>query len=115
MLPPPLLYFGLNNMYTENYTNWQLSLPYEEIVGGLHLDAKDAIRIGERQDTSSPRTHTLFPSLSLSHPLSLCHSIAVFLPVSLFVSFLQSFTRAPNTSLQCATNINTIIIAKTAS
>jgi hypothetical protein len=47
MLPPPLLYFGLNNMYTENYTNWQLSLPYEEIIGGLHMNANDAIRIAK--------------------------------------------------------------------
>lgn len=45
MLPPPLLWFGLNNMYTDNFTNWQLSLPSEEIVGGAAMDPKDAIRI----------------------------------------------------------------------
>jgi hypothetical protein len=31
----------------QNFTNWQLSLPYEEIIGGLHMEAKDAIRICE--------------------------------------------------------------------
>jgi hypothetical protein len=45
MLPPPLLWFGLNNMYTENFTNAQLNLPSEETVGGMMMNPKDAIRI----------------------------------------------------------------------
>ena len=47
MLPPPLLFFGLNNMYTDNFTNWQLSLPYNETVGGLQMEPKDAMRIAK--------------------------------------------------------------------
>ena len=47
MLPPPLLWFGLNNMYTENFTDWQIqaSTDTDEIVGGAAMDPKDAILI----------------------------------------------------------------------
>jgi hypothetical protein len=45
MIPPPVLFFGLNNMYTDNYTQWQLSIPKEETVGGLHMEPADAMRI----------------------------------------------------------------------
>ena len=47
MLPPPLLFFGLNNMYTDNFTNWQMSLPSTEVVGGLYMEPKDAMRIAK--------------------------------------------------------------------
>lgn len=47
MLPPPLLWFGLNNMYTDNFTEWQLNTPTDEIVGGASMDPKDAVRIAK--------------------------------------------------------------------
>ena len=45
MVPPPLLWFALNDMYTQNFTEWQLSKPSEETVGGYMMEPKDAIRI----------------------------------------------------------------------
>ena len=45
MIPSALLWFALNNMFTENFTEWQLSLPSEEVVGGWMMEPKDAIRI----------------------------------------------------------------------
>jgi len=48
MLPPPLLFFGLNNMYTDNFTRWQLSEPWTEVVGGLYMEPKDAMRIAQK-------------------------------------------------------------------
>ena len=47
LLPPPLLWFGLNKMYTDNFTEWQLSLASDEIVGGASMEPKDAIRIAQ--------------------------------------------------------------------
>lgn len=48
MIPPPLLWIGLNNMYTSNFTEWQLSLPADDnVVGGTMMEAKDAIRIAK--------------------------------------------------------------------
>ena len=49
-LPSLPINLSNNSMATtiyQNFTNWQLSLPYEEIIGGLHMEAKDAIRICE--------------------------------------------------------------------
>lgn len=45
MIPPPLLWAGLNNMYTENFTNWESSKPCAEVVGGSMMEPKHAIRI----------------------------------------------------------------------
>lgn len=45
MLPPMPLWFGLNNMYTDNVTNFHLSQPSTETVGGMNILPKDAIRI----------------------------------------------------------------------
>lgn len=45
MIPPPLLWFALNNMYTQNFTDTQLELPASEIVGGSYMQPKDALRI----------------------------------------------------------------------
>ena len=47
MIPPPLLWIGLCNKYTESFTNSQLSLPLNETVGGLAMEPADAIRIAK--------------------------------------------------------------------
>ena len=47
LLPPPLLWFGLNNMFTENFTDSLLSMPSNETVGGMSMSAKDAVRIAK--------------------------------------------------------------------
>jgi len=47
MIPPPILWFAVNNMYTENYTAAMLQEPSEEIVGGLLMEPKDAVRIAK--------------------------------------------------------------------
>ena len=47
LLPPPLLWFGLNNMFTENFTSFLLSLPSNETVGGMSMGPKDAVRIAK--------------------------------------------------------------------
>lgn len=61
MIPPPLLWFGLNNMYTENFTNWELSQPYNETIGGSFMTPKDAMRIA--------RNHTFGNSFVPEHQL----------------------------------------------
>jgi hypothetical protein len=48
MIPPPLLWIALNDMFTENFTNWQLGLPSQEVVGGWMMEPKDAIRISKQ-------------------------------------------------------------------
>lgn len=45
MIAPPLLWFALNNMYTQNYTDWMNDTPREELLGGMSMEAIDAIRI----------------------------------------------------------------------
>lgn len=45
MIPPPILWFGLNNMYTENLTEYHRTHPSDEIVGGASMNPKDAIQI----------------------------------------------------------------------
>jgi len=47
MIPPPLLWIGLNNMYTENFTATQMNQPYDQIVGGVLMEPKDAMRIAK--------------------------------------------------------------------
>jgi hypothetical protein len=47
MIAPPLLWIGLCNMYTENYTQWMLNVESNETVGGLAMEAKDAVRIAK--------------------------------------------------------------------
>mgnify|MGYP006079094401 CR=1 FL=1 len=47
MLPPPLLWFGLNNMYTSNFTQSLLDEDCDRIVGGTLMTPKDAIRIAK--------------------------------------------------------------------
>ena len=47
MIPPALLWFALNDMYTQNFTEWQLNLPNSEVVGGWMMEPKDAIRIAK--------------------------------------------------------------------
>ena len=47
LLPPPLLWFGLNNMFTENFTHFLLNLPSNETVGGLSMGPRDAVRIAK--------------------------------------------------------------------
>ena len=59
MLPPPLLFFGLNNMYTDNFTNWQLSLPYTETIGGLQMEPKDAMRIAKYSKIGKHECNTI--------------------------------------------------------
>jgi hypothetical protein len=61
MIPPPLLWFGLNNMYTENFTNWELSQPYNDTIGGSFMTPKDAMRIA--------RNHTFGASFVPEHQL----------------------------------------------
>lgn len=45
MIPPPLLWLALNDMYTQNFTEWQLSEECDEVVGGTYMTPKDALRI----------------------------------------------------------------------
>ena len=47
MIPPPLLWFGLNDMYTSNFTKSQLDEKCDRIVGGTLMTPKDAIRIAK--------------------------------------------------------------------
>ena len=48
MIPPPLLWIGLNNMYTENFTATQMNQPFDQqIVGGVLMEPKDAMRIAK--------------------------------------------------------------------
>ena len=48
MIPPPLLWFAMNDMYTQNFTEWQLhSDSSSETVGGYMMEPKDAIRIAK--------------------------------------------------------------------
>lgn len=54
MLPPPLLWFGLNNMYTENYTNHLLNMPSTETIGGMMMHPKDAVRIARSHKVTHP-------------------------------------------------------------
>ena len=35
-------------MFTENFTNWQLGLPSDEVVGGWMMEPKDALRIAQK-------------------------------------------------------------------
>ncbi|KAJ1429401.1 hypothetical protein B484DRAFT_60575 [Ochromonadaceae sp. CCMP2298] len=50
MIPPPVLWLGINDMYTENFTATQLAAPSHEIVGGLLMEPKDAMRIAKYGD-----------------------------------------------------------------
>ena len=45
MIPPPLLWFAMNDMYTENFTNWQLNTPSDEMTGGYMMTPVDALKI----------------------------------------------------------------------
>lgn len=47
MIPPPLLWIGMNDMYSEKFTHHQLNLPDSDIVGGLLMEPKDAMRIAK--------------------------------------------------------------------
>lgn len=47
MIPPPVLWIGLCNMYTENMTETMLKEPNDEVVGGLAMEPKDAVRIAK--------------------------------------------------------------------
>lgn len=58
MIPPPLLWIGLNDKYTSNFTRWQLEVPRDEILGGIRMEAKDAIHIakyGQFGDSYDPK------------------------------------------------------------
>lgn len=45
MIPPPLLWLALNDMYTQNFTEWQMNEECNEVVGGTYMTPKDALRI----------------------------------------------------------------------
>jgi hypothetical protein len=45
MIPPPLLWLALNDMYTQNFTEWQMNEECDEVVGGTYMTPKDALRI----------------------------------------------------------------------
>lgn len=45
MIAPPLLWFALNDMYTQNYTDWMNDTPRDQLLGGMNMEAIDAIRI----------------------------------------------------------------------
>jgi len=47
LLPPPLLWIGLNAMYTDSFSASQMSEPADEIVGGAAMEPKDAMRIAQ--------------------------------------------------------------------
>ena len=47
MIPPPLLWFAMNDMYTQNFTDWQLKESSAETIGGYMMEPKDAIRIAK--------------------------------------------------------------------
>ena len=52
LIPPPLLWFGLNNMYTDNFTNWELTREIkgrtdDEVIGGTFMEARDAMLIAK--------------------------------------------------------------------
>jgi len=47
MIPPPVLWFAQNDMYTKNYTSFQLNMSVNEIIGGMGMEPKHAIRIAQ--------------------------------------------------------------------
>jgi len=50
MIPPPLLWFAMNDMYTENFTEWQLNSLSKELVGGYKMSPSDALKIAKGAD-----------------------------------------------------------------
>jgi hypothetical protein len=73
MLPPPLLFFALNNMYTDNYTSTELGKDTSEVVGGLYMEPGDSMRIARdgvigncyEQKDQIPHGGMLFPGRHL--------------------------------------------------
>ena len=53
LIMPPLLWIGMNEMYTNNFTKWQydsIDPSIDEIVGGTMMNPKDAIHIARHHD-----------------------------------------------------------------
>ena len=63
MIPPPILWFALNGMYTDNFTETQLALPADEIVGGTLMNPRDAIRIAKYSEIG----RSYDPSVQIEH------------------------------------------------
>ena len=69
MIPPPLLWLALNDMYTSNFTESQLAEDCDEVVGGTYMNPRDALRIARdhrlgasyEESEQIPHGGSLFP------------------------------------------------------
>lgn len=60
MIPPPVLWFGMNDMYTRNFTDWQMSLhkPDDLVVGGIMMTPRDAMIIARNSSFGVSYDHS---------------------------------------------------------
>jgi hypothetical protein len=63
MIAPPLLWFALNEMYTDNFTASQLEGASDTIVGGSNMNPVDAIRIARHANLGKPYD----PAVQIDH------------------------------------------------